>query len=135
MSSVGCLMEKLFLHATGFYGVIDCTHITISRPVVNEAAYFNHNQFHYIIVQIVCSYNLQILHIYPTMPGAVDEQFIFRYGSLRQALERLYHDRIRNIWLLGVTPSGKFGDKVCNKGRGETVALHVGMPAACLQLP
>nr|CAD7431156.1 unnamed protein product [Timema monikensis] len=35
----------------------------------------------------------------------------------------------------GVTSSGKFGDAGCSKGRGETVALHVGTCAACSQLP
>nr|CAD7438270.1 unnamed protein product [Timema bartmani] len=46
-------------------------------------------------------YNLEILHIDPTMPGSTDDQFIFRHGTLRQALERMYQDGMRNTWLLG----------------------------------
>nr|CAD7412958.1 unnamed protein product [Timema poppensis] len=46
-------------------------------------------------------HNLQILHIDPTMPGSVDDQFIFQYGTLRQALERMYQGGMRNTWLLG----------------------------------
>nr|CAD7260368.1 unnamed protein product [Timema shepardi] len=46
-------------------------------------------------------YNLHILHIDPTMPGSVHGQFIYRYGTLRQALEQIHHDGIRNTWLLG----------------------------------
>ncbi|XP_063232343.1 putative nuclease HARBI1 [Bacillus rossius redtenbacheri] len=41
--------------ATGFPGVIgciDCSHIAIVRPSINEAAYFNHNRFHSINVQV-----------------------------------------------------------------------------------
>nr|CAD7568658.1 unnamed protein product [Timema californicum] len=50
-------------------------------------------------------YNLKSLHFVSTILGEVHDQFIFRYGSLRQALERLYHDGIRNTWLLGKTCS------------------------------
>ncbi|KAK5648018.1 hypothetical protein RI129_002910 [Pyrocoelia pectoralis] len=88
--------KAIFMQRTGFPGVIgaiDCTHVAIIAPSVEEHNYLNRKGFHSKNVQIICDYNLKILNINPRFGGAAHDSFVWN----NSIIHRFYH----NSWLLG----------------------------------
>lgn len=83
-----------FMEKAGFPGVIgciDCTHIAILGPSREEHNYVNRKGFHSKNVQIVCSYNLEILNINARYPGSVNDAFIWRASQVKHVLNQDYN--------------------------------------------
>ncbi|XP_061595266.1 putative nuclease HARBI1 [Cololabis saira] len=79
-------------------GVIDCTHIAIKAPSVDEFALVNCKNFHSIYVQIICDAQMRFTNVVARWPGSTHDSFILTnslVGMRRQA------GRVRNGWLLG----------------------------------
>nr|CAI5823249.1 unnamed protein product [Callosobruchus analis] len=68
------LIKTGFMEIAGLPGVIgcmDCTHIAILAPSQEEHNYVNRKGYHSKNVQIVCSFNLEILYINARYPGFI----------------------------------------------------------------
>nr|CAD7463356.1 unnamed protein product [Timema tahoe] len=94
----------------GVIGAIDCTHVAIvappiDDPVYRERDYFNRKQFHSINVQLVCDAYMKILNVNSRYPGATHDSFIFANSNLRRALQEVYRrNNNGSMWLLGNSP-------------------------------
>ena len=51
-------------------GAIDCTHIAIRAPYVNEYAYVNRKHVHSINVQVICDSKMVLSNIMARWPGS-----------------------------------------------------------------
>jgi len=80
-------------------GAIDCTHVPIKSPTVNEDAYVNRKGVHTINVQAVCDANMRLLDIVAKWPGGTHDSFIWRSSSLHQLFE---DGHMQSGWLLGI---------------------------------
>ncbi|KAJ8930981.1 hypothetical protein NQ314_016151 [Rhamnusium bicolor] len=92
------------MRKTRFPGVleaIDCTHISIIAPVVEEHNYLNRKGYHSKNVQIICDADLLILNINSRYPGAVHDSFIWRNFAIHEELRHRYNAGDTNSWLLG----------------------------------
>ncbi|KAL2082806.1 hypothetical protein ACEWY4_022624 [Coilia grayii] len=90
-----------FLRKTGFpnvIGAIDCTHVAIRAPHVNEYMYVNRKKFHSINVQLICDAHMAILNAVVRWPGSTHDSFIVRNCSVGNRLEA---GAGRDGWLLG----------------------------------
>ncbi|XP_050310884.1 putative nuclease HARBI1 [Anthonomus grandis grandis] len=85
----------------GIVGCIDCTHISILSPALEEHNYVNRKGFHSKNVQIICSYNLKILNINARFPGSTNDAYIWRSSQIKQFLQNEYNRGERNTWLIG----------------------------------
>ncbi|XP_045493453.1 putative nuclease HARBI1 [Colias croceus] len=47
----------------GVIGCIDCTHISIVKPHIDEQNYFNRKGYHSLNVQMICDDNLKIINV------------------------------------------------------------------------
>ncbi|RXN31819.1 nuclease HARBI1 [Labeo rohita] len=91
-----------FLRKTGFpnvIGAIDCTHVAIRAPHVNEYMYVNRKNFHSINVQLICDARMAILNAVARWPGSTHDSFIVRNCSVGNRLEA---GAGRDGWLLGL---------------------------------
>lgn len=94
-------IKTQFAAMSGFpnvIGAIDCTHVAIKAPSVNEVAYVNRKNVHTINVQIICDSNLIITNLVARWPGSTHDSFILRNSSVGR---RLSGGAVRNGWLLG----------------------------------
>ncbi|KAJ8929627.1 hypothetical protein NQ314_011494 [Rhamnusium bicolor] len=97
-------VKAQFMRKTRFPGVlgaIDCTHISIIAPVVEEHNYLNRKGYHSKNVQIICDADLLILNINSRYPGAVHDSFIWRNSVIHEELRHRYNAGDTNSWLLG----------------------------------
>lgn len=72
-------------------GCIDCTHIAILGPSHEEHNYINRKGYHSKNVQIICSYNLEILNINSRYPGSSNDAFIWRASQVKLVLQESYN--------------------------------------------
>ncbi|XP_059384683.1 putative nuclease HARBI1 [Carassius carassius] len=79
-------------------GAIDCTHVAIRAPNVNENAFINRKHFHSINVQIICDADMLLTNVVARWPGSTHDSFILRHSSVGRRLEA---GAIRDGWLLG----------------------------------
>ena len=94
-------VKEDFLHKTGFpnvIGTIDCTHVAIRAPHVNEYVYINGKHLHSINVQLICDAHMAILNAVARWPGSTHDSFVVRNCSVGNRLEA---GAGRNGWLLG----------------------------------
>uniref|UniRef100_A0A3P9JS12 DDE Tnp4 domain-containing protein n=1 Tax=Oryzias latipes TaxID=8090 RepID=A0A3P9JS12_ORYLA len=77
-------------------GAIDCTHVAIRAPNVNENAFINRKHFHSINVQIICDADMLLTNVVARWP--THDSFILRHSSVGRRLEA---GAIRDGWLLG----------------------------------
>lgn len=87
-------IKRGFIEKAGFPGVIgciDCTHVAILKPSQEEHNYINRKGFHSKNVQIICSYDFQILNINARYPGSVNDAFIWRGSQIKHLLENEYN--------------------------------------------
>lgn len=117
-------IKEDFMQKTQFPGVIgaiDCTHIAIIKPNVEEHNYLNRKGFHSKNVQLVCTEfylscnnvqyvlilfqicdsNLTILNINARYPGSCHDAYIWRNSYICEELHHCFETGDRNSWLLG----------------------------------
>ena len=97
-------VKEGFLRKTGLpdvIGAIDCTHVAIRAPHLNQYIYVNRKNIHTINVQVICDANMVILNAVARWPGSTHDSFIVRNCSVGNRLE---DGAGRDGWLLG-----KFG--------------------------
>ena len=68
-------------------GLIDCTHVRIRPPSVNDYAYINRKNYHSINVQVICDANLSLLNVVARWPGGSHDSFIFSNSHVGTQLE------------------------------------------------
>ena len=82
--------KEKFLAMAGFpnvVGCVDCTHVHIIAPTVNEHEFVNRKGYHSIHVQVVCDADLKILNCVAKWPGSVDEARILRESAVFPAFQ------------------------------------------------
>ncbi|XP_030747090.1 putative nuclease HARBI1 [Sitophilus oryzae] len=85
----------------GVIGAVDCTHVEIVRPSMEEHNYLNRKGYHSKNIQLICDHQLKILNINIRYAGATHDAYIWRNSRVREQLERNYERGERNSWLLG----------------------------------
>lgn len=96
--------KRKFFEISGMPGVIgsiDCTHIKILSPGVEEHAYLNRKGYHSINVQLICNSDLLILNVNSRYPGSTHDAFIWRQSAVKTEMQNSYNNGERNTWLLG----------------------------------
>ncbi|XP_035852271.1 putative nuclease HARBI1 [Sander lucioperca] len=68
-------------------GAIDCTHVRLKPPSVNDYAYINRKNYHSVNVQIICDARLCLLNVVARWPGGTHDAFIFEHSSVRRRLQ------------------------------------------------
>uniref|UniRef100_A0A9J8DJ69 Putative nuclease HARBI1 n=1 Tax=Cyprinus carpio carpio TaxID=630221 RepID=A0A9J8DJ69_CYPCA len=94
-------IKRQFAAMSGFpnvIGTIDCTHIAIRAPYVDEFIYVNRKHVHSINVQIICDANLTLRNVVARWPGSTHDSFILAHSSVGN---RLRAGAVRDGWLLG----------------------------------
>ncbi|CAH1976573.1 unnamed protein product [Acanthoscelides obtectus] len=89
------VIKQRFMEARGFSGIIgaiDCTHVEILRPTLEEHNY--RKGYHSKNIQIVCDHDLKILNITARFAGASHDSYIWRNSLVRNELEACYHGGI-----------------------------------------
>ncbi len=93
--------KRRFAAMSGFpnvIGAIDCTHIMIRAPSVNEFVYVNRKNVHTINTQIICDADMLITNVVARWPGSTHDSFILTHSSVGARLEA---GAARDGWLLG----------------------------------
>ncbi|XP_030028301.2 putative nuclease HARBI1 isoform X2 [Manduca sexta] len=85
----------------GICGCIDCTHIAIIKPAMNENRFFNRKHFHSINCQVICDENCNILNVDASFGGATHDSFIWQNSEIREHLEGLTTNTDETAMLLG----------------------------------
>ncbi|KAJ8930648.1 hypothetical protein NQ314_016563 [Rhamnusium bicolor] len=93
-----------FMEKTRFPGTIaaiDCTHVAILKPRLEEHNYLNRKGYHSKNVQIICDNSLKILSVNARYAGASHDSFIWRESVIQQELIRCYEQGNRGSRLIG----------------------------------
>jgi hypothetical protein len=93
-----------FMERFGFPGVIgaiDCTHVAILKPNVEEHNFINRKVYHSLNVQAVCSDNLVITNLFANYGGSTHDAFIWRNSRLQKYLQDIHGNNQQHCWLLG----------------------------------
>ncbi|XP_031339432.1 putative nuclease HARBI1 [Photinus pyralis] len=90
----------------GIIGCIDCTHVAIFPPKVDddnypEHIYVNRKNYHSINVQLICDHNLKIINVNALFPGSTNDAFIWNQSNVQTLLRRLHEAGNKNYFLLG----------------------------------
>ena len=105
---------KVMFHAVAKFpnviGCVDCTHVKIATPAVNEHEYVNRKNDHAINVQLICDADASIINCVVHWPGSVHDARILRespviikFETMPRPLERfILGDRgyMLRDWLL-----------------------------------
>jgi len=78
-------IQHSFRRATGFPGVAGCidgTHVYVTAPVEEPAAFRNRFQCYSILVQAVVDHNLLVRDLYVGEPGSMHDRRVFRRSDL-----------------------------------------------------
>ncbi|XP_031351062.1 putative nuclease HARBI1 isoform X3 [Photinus pyralis] len=89
----------------GIIGAIDCTHISIISPPVEDPqypaiAFLNRKGYYSINVQIICNAHLKILAINARYPGSVHDSGIWTTSDIKQVLRNAYQNGDTSSWLI-----------------------------------
>lgn len=79
------VIKREFYEIAGFpnvVGVIDCTHVRLKAPSMNDYAFINRKNYHSINVQIICDAKLSILNMVARWPGGTHDSFILQNSSV-----------------------------------------------------
>ena len=94
--------QKLAFHAVAGFpnvvGAVDCTHVAIKSPSVNEEAYVNRKGVHTINVQAVCDSDMKVTNLVAKWPGSTHDAFIWRSSGLCSMFES---GDVQDSWLIG----------------------------------
>ncbi|XP_067125936.1 putative nuclease HARBI1 [Centruroides vittatus] len=91
----------------GVIGAIDCCHVAIVSPPVEdinypEHIYVNRKGYHSLNVQLICDANMYIMNVNARFPGSVHDAFIWKNSNVRKAFQRWHNcNRNAHTWLLG----------------------------------
>ncbi|KAJ8937222.1 hypothetical protein NQ314_011977 [Rhamnusium bicolor] len=88
------IKRRGFMEKAGFLGIIgciDCTHVAILAPTDQEHNNVNRKEIHSKHIQIVCSFNLEILSINARYPGSANDAFIWRASAVKRIMELKYN--------------------------------------------
>ncbi|CAI6376316.1 unnamed protein product [Macrosiphum euphorbiae] len=90
----------------GVVGVVDCTHIAIFPPPINdelypEHIYVNRKGYHSINTQLICDVNLRILNVCAKYPGSSHDSHIWNQSNVKQLMETLHRNGHSSYMLLG----------------------------------
>ncbi|KAK4882434.1 hypothetical protein RN001_005753 [Aquatica leii] len=98
------LIKNEFMVRWGFpgaIGAIDCTHIAILKPPIEEHNFINRKGYHSLNVQIICDHNLKINNMFANFGGSTHDSFIWRNSIIQRYLRTLHENGEDNIWLIG----------------------------------
>ena len=70
-------------------GCIDCTHVKIATPTVNEHEYVNRKNDHTINVQLICDVDAMIVNCVVRWPGSVHDARILRESPIFNLFENV----------------------------------------------
>uniref|UniRef100_A0A4W5Q7A9 Putative nuclease HARBI1 n=1 Tax=Hucho hucho TaxID=62062 RepID=A0A4W5Q7A9_9TELE len=79
-------------------GAIDCTHIAIKAPSVNEFNFVKRKGFHSVNVQVICDSHLALLNLVAKWPGGTHDSFIAQNSSVGLNLQE---GAVEDGWLIG----------------------------------
>ncbi|KAJ8909604.1 hypothetical protein NQ315_003714 [Exocentrus adspersus] len=90
-------------HIPGIIGAIDCTHVAIIAPPLNdenypEYVYINRKRYHSLNVQLICDHNMRILNVNSRFPGSSHDSYIWQMSN--ETKSKKYHRKIRFRCLL-----------------------------------
>ncbi|XP_030745989.1 putative nuclease HARBI1 isoform X2 [Sitophilus oryzae] len=85
----------------GIIGCIDCTHIAIVAPVINEHIYMNRKGFHSLNVQMICDEKLRITNVNARFCGSTHDSFIWQNSNIERFLSELPQNEMGNFYLFG----------------------------------
>ncbi|KAB0805455.1 hypothetical protein PPYR_02425 [Photinus pyralis] len=90
----------------GIIGAVDCTHVAIISPPVEDPQYpaivfLNRKGYYSINVQIICNARLKILAINARFPGSVHDAGIWTTSIVKNLLHTSYENGDSSSWLIG----------------------------------
>ncbi|KAJ8909980.1 hypothetical protein NQ315_008241 [Exocentrus adspersus] len=93
-------------HIPGIIGAIDCTHVAIIAPPLNdenypEYVYINRKRYHSLNVQLICDHNMRILNVNSRFPGSSHDSYIWQMSNVRNVIENIYRTNHRGYYLIG----------------------------------
>ncbi|XP_062342185.1 putative nuclease HARBI1 [Osmerus eperlanus] len=94
-------VKQGFFAVDGFpntIGAVDCTHIAIKAPSLNEFNYVNRKGFHSINVQIISDAQKNLLNVVARWPGGTHDSFILQNSNVGLRLEE---GAVQDGWLIG----------------------------------
>ncbi|XP_053975576.1 putative nuclease HARBI1 [Hylaeus volcanicus] len=105
----GTANSQTFYQGHGFPGVIgciDCTHVAIVAPGINdpeypEHIYVNRKGYRSINVQLVCDPDLRIIHVNARFPGSTHDNYILNNTNILPALKSINEYHGNGFYLLG----------------------------------
>ncbi|KAL1020848.1 hypothetical protein UPYG_G00005530 [Umbra pygmaea] len=68
-------------------GAVDCTHVAIEAPSLNEFNYVNRKAFHSVKVQIICNTHKMLLNVVERWPGGTNDSFILQNSNVGLRLQ------------------------------------------------
>lgn len=68
-------------------GAIDCTHVRLKPPSVDDYVYVNGKRYHSINVQIICDANMSLLNMVARWPGGTHDSLILQNSIVGTRLE------------------------------------------------
>lgn len=69
-------------------GAVDCTHIAIKAPAVDENVYVNRKRYHSLNIQVVAIADNKIINYSAKFPGSTHDSFIWTNCALRRRFTR-----------------------------------------------
>ncbi|XP_034035060.1 putative nuclease HARBI1 [Thalassophryne amazonica] len=94
------VIKRDFHELAGFpnvIGAIDCTHVRLRPPSVNDYAYVNRKNYHSINVQLICDAHMRLVNVVARWPGSTHDTYIFQHSSVARGLQ----DGMAHGFLLG----------------------------------
>lgn len=86
----------------GVIGAIDCTHVTIKKPMQNPADYFDKKKNYSLTIQAVVTTDRKFIDIFYGEPGSLHDSKVLRRSDLfRRAHENVNQLFPNNTFLIG----------------------------------
>uniref|UniRef100_A0A8C7IWX7 Putative nuclease HARBI1 n=1 Tax=Oncorhynchus kisutch TaxID=8019 RepID=A0A8C7IWX7_ONCKI len=79
-------------------GAIDCTHIAIKAPSLNEFNFVHRKGFHSVHVQVICDSHLALLNVVAKWPAGTHDSVIVQNSSVGLNLQE---GAVEDGWLIG----------------------------------